>query len=182
MALVGILKELRARFGPDVVQVELAGWGPHIAEICSGRVGRTEWYPYEAMVELLRGCERTFGDGTGQLCVEVGHAAARRDMSGAFSVLRLLGSPQHLIGSCSRVWGRYYRDAGRMEAVATEPERTVLRIVDFPDMAPEHCRMMEGWMISAMATLGAKVLPGGRETMCPSRGGEYHEFTCQWTR
>jgi hypothetical protein len=41
--------------------------------------------------------------------------------------------------------------------------------------------MMEGWMISAMAQLGAKVLPGGRETQCVRDGGPYHEFRCQWT-
>lgn len=68
-----------------------------------------------------------------------------------------------------------------MVALATEPNDTVLRILDFPTMARLHCRMMEGWMISAMAQLGARVAPGGRETVCVSDGGPFHEFRCRWT-
>ncbi len=182
MALVGILRELRTRFGADRLQPLVGSWGPVIAGVCAGRVDRTEWYPYEALVELLRGCDRSFGDGSGALCSDLGRSAGERDLSGAFSILRLLGSPQRLIGSCGRVWDRYYRNAGYMEAIAVDPERTVLRIHNFPAMAPEHCRMMEGWMISAMNTIGVHVLPGAHESECTSRGGAYHEFTCRWTR
>jgi hypothetical protein len=48
-------------------------------------------------------------------------------------------------------------------------------------MDPAHCRLMEGWMIAAMDVIGAKVLPGARETACMAGGGPYHEFSCQWT-
>ena len=181
MAFLGILKELRRRFGSERVQAALRGWGDEIARVSGDRIGRSDWYPYAAFAQLLMGAEREFGDGRGDLCKVLGAAAAKSDLSGAFSVLKLLASPRHLIGSCERVWPRYYRDAGRMEAVATRPDRTVLRIHDFPSMVPAHCRMMEGWMIQAMHVLGAKVLPGACESTCVTRGGPYHEFVCTWT-
>lgn len=181
MAFLGLLKQLRTQFGAAAVADAIPSWGVGIAEVCAHRLGKTDWYPYAAFVELLEGAERDFGTGDGALVRSVGEAAARRDLSGgAFSILRVLSSPRHLIGSCERVWPRYYDNAGRMIAVAREPDNTVLRILEFPTMARMHCRMMEGWMTSAMSQLGADVLPGGRETMCMHDGAAHHEFSCQW--
>lgn len=182
MAFLGLLKQLREQFGAETVAAAIPTWGPNVAKVCASRVSKTDWYPYAAFVELLEGAERDFGDGDGVLVSSLGEAAARRDLGGgAFSILRVLSSPRHLIGSCERVWPRYYDNAGRMIAVAREPANTVLRILDFPTMARMHCRMMEGWMTSAMSQLGAKVLPGGRETQCTHDGAPHHEFWCQWT-
>ena len=182
MAFLGVLKELRARVDADRVTASLKTWGRELAVVTAERVSRTEWYPYAAFAQLLTGAERELGDGTGTLSRELGAAAAKSDLRGAFAVLKLLASPRHLIGSCERVWPRYYRNAGRMEAVSTRPENTMLRIHDFPAMVPAHCRMMEGWMISAMEVLGATVLPGGKETLCMANEGPYHEFACTWRK
>ncbi|MBC8072733.1 MAG: hypothetical protein IAG13_30715 [Deltaproteobacteria bacterium] len=181
MAFLGVFKSLREELGPERLAAYLRGWGPELAELSALRLTRTEWYGYPAFAQLLAGAERDLGDGSGALCRRLGGAAAKRDLGGAFAVLKLLASPQHLIGAAERVWPRYYRDAGRMEAVSTRPTHTVLRIHEFPAMVPEHCRMMEGWMIAAMGVLGATVSPGARETTC-MKHGPYHEFTCTWTR
>lgn len=182
MAFLGVLKELRAAAGADPVAHALPYWGADLAAVVKDRIVATDWYPYAAFAQLLAGAERELGDGTGALSRELGHAAARNDLRGAFAVLKLLASAQHLIGACERVWPRYYRNAGRMVSVSTRPENTVVRIHDFPGMAPEHCKMMEGWMISAMDVLGVTVLPGAEESMCASKGAPYHEFTCKWKK
>jgi hypothetical protein len=39
---------------------------------------------------------------------------------------------------------------------------------------------MEGWMMGAMAVLGAEVNDDARETKCCSRGDAWHEFACTW--
>ena len=72
----------------------------------------------------------------------------------------------------------YTDGCGYMEAVDVRQERTVLRITGFPEMDPAHCRMMEGWMIAAMDVIGARVLPGAKETACMTEGAPYHEFSC----
>ncbi|HET6582188.1 MAG TPA: hypothetical protein VFG69_02050 [Nannocystaceae bacterium] len=182
MAFLGVLAGLRAAEDPERVTAAMRGWGEAIATVSAERIVRTEWYPYEAFAQLLEGADRDLGDGKGALCFELGVAAAKSDLRGAFAVLKLLASPQHLIGSCERVWPRYYRNAGRMIAAATRPENTVLRILDFPTMSPAHCRMMEGWMTSAMAVLGATVLPGAGERECAAKGGKHHEFACAWKK
>ena len=55
-------------------------------------------------------------------------------------------------------------------------------LLEFPTMVREHCRMMEGWMISAMEVLGATVLPGAQESTCMADKGPYHEFVCKWQK
>ena len=69
-----------------------------------------------------------------------------------------------------------------MEAVSWLPADTTLRISGFPQMVPQHCRLREGWMIATMNALGADVSEDGGETACCSRGDEFHEFRCKWTK
>jgi hypothetical protein len=182
MAFLGVLKHLRGAAGPDHIAQVMPSWGAAIASVTAERIVGTDWYSYDAFAQLLRGAERELGDGSGALSRELGYAAAKSDLRGVFSMLKLLASPQHLIGACERVWPRYYRNAGRMIAVASRPENTVLRILEFPTMVREHCRMMEGWMISAMEVLGATVLPGAQESTCMADKGPYHEFVCKWQK
>jgi hypothetical protein len=182
MAFLGVLRELRRETGAERIATAMRGWGDALAQVVAQRVEKGEWYPYVAFAQLLAGADRELGDGTGALCRELGFVAAKHDLRGPFTVLKLLASPQHLIRSCERVWPRYYRNAGRMEAVKTEPTDTLLRIHEFAAMAPQHCRMMEGWMVAAMGVLGATVLPGARETACMASAAPYHEFACTWTK
>jgi len=112
----------------------------------------------------------------------VGEIAGRRDLGSILRVYVALSSPERLIRSCAKIWPSYYRNAGRMEAVTWSPENTTLRIHDFPAMSHHHCRLMEGWMISTMQTIGFQPSNDARETRCPSRGDAWHEFSCRWTR
>jgi hypothetical protein len=111
--------------------------------------------------------------------VTLGREAGKRDLNTVFAYLSRFYGPERLIRSCSRVWPHYYRNAGRMEAVECDPDRTVLRIQGFARMSGAHCRLMEGWMSQAMALVGAEVIEGS-ETRCPRRGDPWHEFVCRW--
>ena len=82
MAFLGLLKQLRARFGADAVAAALPTWGDELAAICGERLSKTEWYPYAAFVQLLEGSERDFGDGDGALVSVLGEGASRSDLGG----------------------------------------------------------------------------------------------------
>lgn len=144
-------------------------------------IRKLAWYPYRAYVDFLEAIDRRLGHGDTAYGRELGMMAGERDLGTIFRIYVALASPERLIRSCTRVWEGYYRNAGRMEAVAWEPQETLLRIYDFPAMAPIHCRLMEGWMLKTMATIGCKVLPGAKETACCSAGDEHHEFLARWT-
>jgi hypothetical protein len=181
-ALLGVIRSVKERGGADALAKVLAAAEPATREVLEKKIRASEWYPYESFVGLLKVADRTLGAGDRKLCRELGAMGGKRDIGTAFRVFAAVASPERLIRGCRLVWSAYYRNAGTMEALAWTPERTVLRISDFPEMHPTHCRLMEGWMISTMEAIGCHVHPGGRETECASRGGTHHEFSCTWSR
>lgn len=181
-AFLGLIRSLKSERGDDAVFSAIEGAGDVARDTFAAPIRIMRWYPYPAYAAFLRSLEHQGGRGDGSSCRRFGEIAGARDLSTIFRVFSLLASPERLIRACDHIWPSYYRGAGRMEAVATAPEQTVLRIYDFPEMEPLHCRLMEGWMIATMRQIGARVNDAGRETRCPSRGGPYHEFTCSWRR
>jgi hypothetical protein len=173
---------VRERIGRNGLNELIARSGSHCREVLSSPIRKLAWYPYKAYVEMLEAIDRKLGRGDTHYGRELGSAAGDRDLGTIFRIYVALASPERLIRSCTRVWEGYYRNAGRMVAEAWEPDHTQLRIYDFPQMAPIHCRLLEGWMIKTMATIGFQVLPGASETACCTSGGDFHEFTAQWTK
>jgi hypothetical protein len=180
-ALLGPLRYVKERHGKSALDKIVASATPGLRSVLDARIKQSTWYPYEAYVSLLRAIDRTVGNGDLLLCRTLGEWAGAQDLGSMFKVYALIASADRLIRSCKLVWPQYY-DRGEMTALSTAPEDTRLRIVGFPEMDPAHCRLMEGWMIATMGQIGCRVQPGGRETTCPSRGGDSHEFSCTWIK
>jgi len=89
---------------------------------------------------------------------------------------------EDMIKSANMVWPGYYRNAGTMQVISSKPENTVIHILDFPEMDPAHCRLMEGWISSAVIVLGGKLIQPAKEVECMSRGGPYHEFVLGYSK
>lgn len=182
-AFLGILKQLKQRSSSSGDRFErFAQTLQSNTPVLSQRIRKTAWYPYDGFVALLVAADAEYGRGDLDLCRVLGSGSAKLDLGTVFRIFASLASPEHLIKACGRVWGRYYRNAGVMKATAWSPEKTTLEISGFAGMHPGHCRLMEGWMISAMKIIGAEVGPEARETRCCSRGDDVHEFCATWTR
>lgn len=179
-AFLGLISHIKSEHGPELLGRVVEEGGAQLPAVFSTRISIASWHPYAAYVELLRQIERRLGTGSGEACRELGAVAGRRDLGTIFRLYRILASPRRLIRGCSQVWKSYYRNAGRMEAISWEPDDTTLRIYDFPAMDPLHCRLMEGWMVSTMETIGCRVGADFRESACTSRGDPHHEFRCAW--
>jgi hypothetical protein len=182
-AFLGLIRYVKDHGGgaPTLARV-IEGAGPAARDTFAKPIRIMSWYPYAAFSGFLGSLERHLGKSDPAFCRHLGAAAGTRDLGTVFRIYRALASPERLIRACGKVWPSYYRDAGRMEAVAWEPDYTVLRIYDFPEMDPRHCRLMEGWMISTMLNIGCRVNDDGMERQCMRAGAPYHEFTCSWTR
>jgi hypothetical protein len=181
-AFLGLTRYVKDTRGDEFLRGIVTEAGPATVRVFATKIGVHDWYEYPAYTAFLRAIDRQMGNGDRKFCREIGAIAGKRDLGTIFRVFTALASAERLIRSCSRVWPSYYRSAGRMEAVAWAADETILRIHDFPEMHGTHCRLMEGWMISTMATIGFRVNEDARESRCPSRGDPYHEFTCTWTR
>ena len=181
-AFLGIIKHIKTKHGEAELRAAVAEGGEALKKVFAEKILHSGWYPYEAFAQFLVALERRFGKGVTDYGKQLGSASGMRDINTVFKIYLALASAERLIRGCSKVWPSYYRNAGTMEAIAWAPEKTTLRITGFPQMAPAHCRLMEGWMIATMDALGIKVHADGRETRCTSRGDPYHEFSCTWSR
>jgi hypothetical protein len=182
-AFLGILKYVKSTRGPQTLAAAIAAGNDESRAAFSEPIRMMGWYTYPAFVGFLYGIERVLGK-TGQhgFYRELGDMAGLRDLGTILRVYRTISSPERLIRACDKVWSSYYRNAGRMEAVAWAPEGTTLRIHDFADMDPAHCRLMEGWMIATMRAIGFYVNNDAFERRCMSTGDPFHEFHCTWQK
>jgi hypothetical protein len=180
MAFLGLFRFVKSRYGSDKLEELLLDVSDTTRLMCSERIRQLGWYPYSGLTGFLRRLDRVLGTGDLSFCREFGAEAGRADIEANFSHLAGV-HPESLIRACTAVWATYYRGAGRMEAISWDPANTVLRIFDFPDMDPTHCRLMEGWMIATMAAIGATVRADAHERLCMSKGDPYHDFWCTWT-
>ncbi|MCC6806258.1 MAG: hypothetical protein IT381_02445 [Deltaproteobacteria bacterium] len=180
-ALLGLISHLKKSHGPDAFKQVLAATDASTQRTFETALVARKWYAYTAYADVLRAAEKTFGTGDGRYARKLGIAAGERDLGSIFKLYAMMASAERLIRSCEKIWPVYYRNAGKMQAIAWEPLRTIVRISDFKHMEPLHCRLMEGWMISTMAQIGCRVSDEGREIACMSKGDDAHDFECTWT-
>jgi hypothetical protein len=181
-AFLGLIRHIKDAHGEAALRTVVAAAGAPTQAVFARPIRVMDWHAYPAFAGFLVSADRILGRGDLAFCRELGAFAGHRDLGTVLRVYVALASAERLIRACSKVWPSYYRNAGQMEALSWAPEETRLRIAGFAQMAPAHCRLMEGWMIATMETIGFSVGPGARETACPSRGAAHHEFVCVWTR
>jgi len=182
-AFLGLLKYVKSVRGPEALTAVIAAGNDESRAAFAQSIRVMGWYPYPAFVGFLHGLDSALGKAGEKhaFCRELGDVAGLRDLGTVLRIYRTLSSPERLIRACGKVWSSYYRQAGRMEAVSWTPEDTALRIYDFPEMDPAHCRLMEGWMIATMRAIGFYV-NDAFERKCMSTGAPYHEFHCTWQK
>ena len=181
-AFLGIINHIKQAYGQPELTKAISEAPETTRRVFGNRILHSGYYPYEAFAGFLTALQGRFGKGDPQYGRKLGAASGKQDINTVFRIYLALASSERLIRGCTRVWASYYRNAGQMEAIAWAPEKTTLRITGFPKMAPIHCQLMEGWMITTMDALGLQVHDDGRETRCTSRGDAFHEFSCTWSK
>lgn len=86
------------------------------------------WYPIDWYKDLFRAIRSTTGEGK-ELVHEIGRQCTRDDMSGIYSMLAKLISPQSLFSLSQRVFSNYY-SVGSVEVVESRKGYTHARWKD----------------------------------------------------
>lgn len=180
-AFLGALKFIKVQRQAELLSKQvMESLPPEAQKVCSRKVIAVVDYPYQAFIQLIRTIDKVLGSGSLELCRELGRFAAVSD----FDSLRQMMSnfnlkPSDLFRDCNTYWQSYYSRAGEMRTESAEHQCSI-RIHDFEQMDPAHCRLMEGWMAQAMIEAGGSWLREIRETQCMSSGGRFHEFAGEW--
>ena len=139
------------------------------------------WYLYEDFAASLRALDAIAGHDNGKTIKLLGIDGGKRMLDTIFSVYRSMSNPERFARSAPSTWSRMFRHAGHMEPIAWEPQNTVWRIIDFPEMDPLHCLLHRGWLKGVLENMGCALQKYPMETKCTSKGNPYHEFVCRWT-
>ena len=107
---------------------------------------------------------------------------------GAFSsrmslILRLFMkyfvSVTSIAGQASKIWKRYY-SLGKFEIInVDEKNRVAVARLEGFKLHPLHCHNIRGYIANIIKMITDKPVYS-RETKCPFRGDEYHEFEVKW--
>lgn len=102
--------------GKSAQQAALAACGDELRDgFTYGAIVPGGWYPIEWYKELFQAIRSSTGEGK-ELVHEIGRQCTRDDMSGIYSMLAKLISPQSLLSLSQRVFSNYY-SVGKVEGV-----------------------------------------------------------------
>ena len=135
------------------------------------------FYPVGLEAVILLAMKKTF-NYSDEKFEEVGSINARQSL-----VVRLFAkyfvSLKKVLSEAQKMWNRYYT-VGRLDPVELDEKgrRIVLRVEGF-ETHPLHCQVLKGYFseVVKMIIISSAVC---RETKCPFRDDNHHEFVVTW--
>lgn len=142
-------------------------------------VDEREWYPYAAYAGLLQAVDRAVGGGGDAHYRRLGLYAAEQDVNTLFKIIAVFSSVEKLLQRSVVIWRRYC-DTGAFVTAEVSRGRGTGILRDFPGVAPEHCRLLVGWVEGMALAAGAKTV-SVEKTLCVHRGDSHCEYQGTWT-
>ncbi|HEY4056887.1 MAG TPA: hypothetical protein VGM39_09765 [Kofleriaceae bacterium] len=141
-------------------------------------INKANWYPLSHLVELVSTIDRLFGTNDGALIDELARHGAEANLTTIYRLFFKVGTTHWILGRAVRLWSAHY-DSGFLEVLTRGPKTAVLRIREFDDPHPVHCRSVHGWAARSVELSGAERLKSS-EVKCRSKGDEYCQFEFAW--
>ncbi len=180
-ALIGVIKYVKGQpRGEELLESLFASLPSERQPLFKKKVLTIAEYHYGVFVDFLKTMDKLLGSGDLSLCREFGRFAATQDFQYIYNMYKKRANPKDLRRDSSVVWKSYYVNAGRMETDNSLPGHLVIRIHDFPEMGPAHCRLMEGWISQAVVETRGSWIEEVHEVKCNSKGDPHHEFVGRW--
>jgi hypothetical protein len=182
-ALVGFIKFIKDRPDGDSKLEEVISKLPEKSrELCESRIISVGDYPYTLFVDLIVTIDKVLGNGDYSVCEELGHFAGARDIEMFKKMFNKDPDPQDLFRAGDIMWRSYQQNSGKWDIVDDSPDLTIIRILEFPEMAQPHCQLIVAWMEQAMIEAGGNWLGKLKQTKNMNLGDEYHEFQGKWQK
>lgn len=142
-------------------------------------IQKSEWYPFEAFIDLNLTIDRLYGTSDLSLVRTLGRFGADANLTTIYRLFYAVGTVKWILDRAARLWDVHY-DAGKLLVVRHPGPEAEMRIVRFPTPHRAHCLSVMGWAERSIE------LSGGRdvtmeETACRARGDEDCSFHARWT-
>lgn len=176
-SMLGFFKFVKSRPGGEaLLNKVLAALPPETAAVCRRKVIAVADYPYRVFVDLIRAIDKVVGKGDLTLCRKLGEYAAGRDVSSVLKTVTTAIKAEDMFRASGLLWKSYHLNSGEMKIADPSPEHTVIRISNFPQMDPAHCRLMEGYFSQGLRETGVSLTEEIHEVKCMGKGDSSHDF------
>lgn len=175
-AVAGRIDWVRQRHGEAAVAALIAALPTpaHRELIQDGRPLRSQWYPFELLVELGVAIDRAYGHGDLALVEEVGAWVAGQDVPTVYRIFFRVAEPLFVLDRASQLWRQYY-DSGRMGLTERGAASCALELVGFETPHLAHCLGVTGWIRRTLELTGRTGVKAAH-TACRAR----NERRCEW--
>jgi len=145
--------------------------------IDQGKIQQWEFYPIGLEIVELLAIKNLFEFGEEKF-KEIGSFDAKVSF-----ILRVFfkyfGSPSRLSIQAQNIWKKYYTIGEVKARELNEKEGHAILTVEKFKLHPIHCLHLQGYFSGVLKMAVGKNI-ASKETKCPFRGDEYHEFSFTW--
>lgn len=185
-ALLGALGWVSMRYGADLRGSVAAGVDSAWSEVFEHKIRPATWYPYGAYQSLLVEIESNIAArGDYDTMHDVGLWTAERDLGGILRIVAAFLSPESVVKRGFGSWGQTYWsrfcDAGSVRLAHLGDGSARIALDGFPEIAPQHCHLMEGWWQTLTRSAGG-LAPRVDQSLCVHRGDPCCEWRGHWQR
>ena len=178
-AIRGVLKYAKEKQLQGGSRGLVSSLSPEHRAVLAGQVLSSKWYPYPTYAALLHEVNRQLGHGDLVAMHHLGVFAARQESGSVLQLVMNMLSVERVLKMSSMFWKRIC-DGGRFETSELRADSGVGRLLDFPDVAIEHCHTMTGWIEGMAFAAGAKTVKV-EKSRCVHRGDPWCEYRGGWT-
>jgi hypothetical protein len=164
--------------GVEGVHRLLAALRPATRAVVEGQVLKSNWYPFEAFVDLNVTVDRVFGRGDLGLVKGLGRFGADVNLTTIYRLFYMVGSVNWLIDRAAALWSVNY-DSGRLAVDHLDERAAELHVLEFATPHRAHCLSVMGWAERSLELSGARLIESV-EPACRVRGHRVCTFRMTW--
>lgn len=136
----------------------------------------SNWYDFDAYLEVTTAIDRVFGRGDLALCYALGRHSCRINVPSLYRVFLRLGGVHAFLARATTAWRVHY-DVGSFAVIEETPKFARLHL-DWPKPHRAHCLTIKGFVAEAAALCGETVID--EREICVTQGDPACEFAFTW--
>jgi predicted hydrocarbon binding protein len=163
---------------PDLYDAFLERLQPATRELTQGAILKTEWYPFDAFVDLVLSADAVMGDGSLAISRTLGAHAAEANLPTLYKLFYKVGSPEYILSKAATLWSVHH-DTGSAKLDRIEPNHVEFQIHGFEQPHRALCMALLGFIEKSLELTGVQDIEL-HERQCVLRGADYCAFRGRW--
>lgn len=178
--IASVPKFVKSTFGEPALKQWLEALSPEAAELLSGNIVASSWYPVDKMlVEPTQKICELFYRGDMEGAWESGRFSANDGLKGIYRIFVAIGTPYYIIKKAAIILPTFYKPS-TIEVADIGDKAVTLHITEFPEPHPVLDARIGGWIECALEICGCKDVVVTMPKLM-SKGDPYSVYQMSWS-